>query len=275
MNDVEVVTATVDLEDVRSYRCSPSRGLQAAKQDPYPRLEVDMRLSPHPSDLTTDLGPSPEIPIFFHSPPEEIALGPACWLWDYLRRSGQAGFFIPLSGGIDSCATSVIVYSMCVLVYTAISSDSTLPTTRDQVLQDLYRICGEPEGSVWSPKTPQEICNRLFNTCYMGTLASSSTETRHRAKELSAAIGAYHTDFNIDTVVSSLTTLFRTVTNFTPKWRSHGGSGSEDLALQNIQARIRMVTAYLFAQLLPTVRFSRGAGLLVLGSANVDESLRG
>jgi NAD+ synthase (glutamine-hydrolysing) len=37
-----------------------------------------------------------------------------------------------------------------------------------------------------------------------------------------------------------------------------------------------MVTAYLFAQLLPTVRKRPGGGsLLVLGSANVDELLRG
>ena len=35
-----------------------------------------------------------------------------------------------------------------------------------------------------------------------------------------------------------------------------------------------MVLAYLFAQLLPFVRGKTG-GLLVLGSANVDESLRG
>jgi hypothetical protein len=27
------------------------------------------------------------------------SLGPACWLWDYLRRSGQGGYFLPLSGG--------------------------------------------------------------------------------------------------------------------------------------------------------------------------------
>jgi hypothetical protein len=45
-----------------------------------------------------------------------FSLGPACWLWDYLRRSRTQGYFIPLSGGIDSCATSVIVYSMCRLV---------------------------------------------------------------------------------------------------------------------------------------------------------------
>ena len=38
------------------------------------------------------------------------------------------------------------------------------------------------------------------------------------------------------------------------------------------QARLRMVLAYMFAQLLPWVRGKVG-GLLVLGSANVDERL--
>ncbi len=48
---------------------------------------------------------------------------------------------------------------------------------------------------------------------------------------------------------------------------------------QNIQARLRMVLAFLLAQLLPWARgvpHRSGAGwLLVLGSANVDECLRG
>ena len=44
------------------------------------------------------------------------SLGPACWLWDYLRRSNMAGFLLPLSGGIDSSSTAVIVGSMCTLV---------------------------------------------------------------------------------------------------------------------------------------------------------------
>jgi NAD+ synthase (glutamine-hydrolysing) len=41
-----------------------------------------------------------------------------------------------------------------------------------------------------------------------------------------------------------------------------------------MQARLRMVLAYLFAQLMLWVR-NRSGGLLVLGSANVDEALRG
>jgi len=43
---------------------------------------------------------------------EEIAQAPSLWLWDYLRRSGARGFFLPLSGGADSAAVSAIVASM-------------------------------------------------------------------------------------------------------------------------------------------------------------------
>jgi NAD+ synthase (glutamine-hydrolysing) len=78
----------------------------------------------------------------------------------------------------------------------------------------------------------------------------------------------------MDTVVKSVHTLFTMVTGKSPKYRVHGGSDTENLALQNIQARLRMVFAYLFAQLLPWCRSIKGS-LLVLGSANVDESLRG
>jgi hypothetical protein len=53
-----------------------------------------------------------------------------------------------------------------------------------------------------------------------------------------------------------------------------GGSTTENLALQNIQARARMVIAFMLASLMPWVR-SKNGFFLVLGSANVDEALRG
>jgi NAD+ synthase (glutamine-hydrolysing) len=65
------------------------------------------------------VGPSRALSPLLHSFTEEIALGPACWLWDYLRRSGMSGFFLPLSGGADSAATAAIVGSMCTLVANA------------------------------------------------------------------------------------------------------------------------------------------------------------
>jgi NAD+ synthase (glutamine-hydrolysing) len=74
----------------------------------------------------------------------------------------------------------------------------------------------------------------------------------------------------MDSLVTALRSLFAVVTGFKPQFRAHGGSAAENLALQNIQARMRMLLAYMFAQLLPWVR-GRIGGLLVLGSANVDE----
>jgi len=89
---------------------------------------------------------------------------------------------------------------------------------------------------------------------------------------LTLLVDSYHVDMNMDTVVRSIHDLFTFVTGFKPRFRVHGGSDRENLAMQNIQARLRMVLSYLFAQLLPWVR-GRDGGLLVLGSANVDERL--
>jgi NAD+ synthase (glutamine-hydrolysing) len=277
LNDVEVVTATVDLEEVRAARFAPSRGMQVQKQEPYPRIDIDVALSaPKSGPSPLKLGPSTEISLRASSPPEEIAQCCAMWLWDYLRRcGGAAGYFIALSGGIDSCATATLVFSMCRMVYDAIHSESTDPMTREQVIVDCRRICDQPADSTWLPSSPQDICSRIFHTSFMGTV-NSSTETRSRAKDLAKAIGAYHIDCDIDSIVSALTTFFSTITSFTPRFKQNGGSPAEGLALQNIQARLRMVVSYLFAQLLPTVRKRKaGGGLLVLGSANVDEQLRG
>ena len=152
LNDVEVVTATVDIEEVRTYRCSASRGMQASKQSPYVRLDVDIRLSRRDEDAEPSLATSQPIKPRFHAPEEEIALGPACWLWDYLRRCGAAGFFLPLSGGIDSCATAIIVHSMCREVLKAVRQGN------QQVIKDVRRLCAKPEDSDWLPTTTQEIC---------------------------------------------------------------------------------------------------------------------
>ncbi|ORY31916.1 hypothetical protein BCR39DRAFT_524532 [Naematelia encephala] len=266
LSDVEVITATIDIEAVRAHRTDSSRRMQASQAEAYERIILDTRLDGGMGiRVGEDETKSGE--FMYHTPEEEIALGPACWLWDYLRRSRVQGYFLPLSGGIDSCATAVIVHSMCRLVVTASQHGD------EQVIADARRMTGEPEYSTYVPNDPKEFANRIFHTCYMGT-ENSSPETRKRAKDLAAAIGAYHVDLNMDTAVSAVKGIFSFVTGRTPTFAVHGGSPAENLALQNIQARLRMVVGYLFAQLLPWARGKVGA-LLVLGSANVDESLRG
>ncbi|KAM4018487.1 glutamine-dependent NAD(+) synthetase [Anomaloglossus baeobatrachus] len=262
LENVEVLAATLDLEDVRSYRAhTSSRCISASRVPPYHRTHVDFSLSSFDdvSVLTSD-----PIQWRYHTPAEEISLGPACWLWDYVRRSKQGGFLLPLSGGVDSSAVACIVFSMCRLVCQAVSSGN------EEVLSDVRQVVGD---LLYEPRTPQDLCSRLLTTCYMAT-ENSSRETREQAAMLSQQIGSHHLTPNIDAAVKAVIGVFTIVTGKVPQFRVHGGSGTENLALQNVQARLRMVVAYLFAQLSLWTRGLPG-GLLVLGSANVDESLRG
>ncbi|XP_047517779.1 glutamine-dependent NAD(+) synthetase [Pieris napi] len=262
LKDVEVIPATIDLEDIRSYRNRMrSRSHLAASNKPFPRITIDFTLS---DEKDTTLVVNRPIQWKYLTPEEEIALGPACWLWDYLRRSGQGGFFLPLSGGVDSSSTACMVYSMCTQICEAVEIGES------QVLDDVRRVVCDFN---YTPKDPKELCNKLLVTCYMAS-KNSSEETKLRAKELASEIGSYHFPIIIDTAVKAVLAIFQAATGLIPKFRSNGGSPRENLSLQNIQARMRMVFSYLFAQLMLWVRGRPGC-LLVLGSSNVDEALRG
>mmetsp|Transcript_32216 Transcript_32216/g.74173 ORF Transcript_32216/g.74173 Transcript_32216/m.74173 type:complete len:445 (-) Transcript_32216:1410-2744(-) len=127
VSDVEVVAATIDLDDVRSYRASiPSFGIQAARvtedssrscivcQDYF----VGQFGRPSPQSrqcldgALPDFVPSKPVQLMVHTEEEECCLGPACWMWDYLRRSGASGFFLPLSGESIS-SVGIFVMSRC------------------------------------------------------------------------------------------------------------------------------------------------------------------
>lgn len=138
-----------------------------------------------------------------------------------------------------------------------------------QVVADLDRLYPRPANALLP--TRQAIAAHLFFTCYMGTV-NSSADTRARARAVAADIGCTHSEGDIDAVVESSVSWVTTLTGTRPTFES--GARTENLALQNVQARVRMVQSYLAAQLLLAARGRSGA-LLVLGSANVDEGLRG
>ena len=273
VDDVTVLTATINVDDVTSYRASiPSLGVQVS-QASLRLVKVDnreLRLATPNRRITpistTTTGNGNGDTIKYHTPEEECCLGPACWLWDYLRRSGASGFLLPLSGGADSSSVATIVGIMCRLVVEAAPHNL-------QVAKDVRRICGNMPIE-WYPESAHVLADYILHTVYMGT-ENSSVTTESRAQRLAQAIGANHNSLKIDLMVTAIIKVFETVTGRIPQFSSRpGGDMTQDLALQNIQARLRMVTAYLFAQLLPWVR-GRTGFLLVLASANVDEGLRG
>jgi NAD+ synthase (glutamine-hydrolysing) len=193
LKEVEVITATIDVEEIRSARASSSRNIQAAAQPEYERIECELRLS-RPADeiyLSPNLEMSREIEIKVLEPMEEIYMSTAVFLWQHFVRTNSAGYFLALSGGLDSCTMALMVFGMARLVLQSVKSGDK------KTLADLRRVTGE---ETFILTTPQEIVSRLFHTCYMGT-KNSSEERRSRARGLAETLGAFHSDISFDEAI--------------------------------------------------------------------------
>ncbi|GJN41096.1 hypothetical protein PR202_gn00423 [Eleusine coracana subsp. coracana] len=153
----------------------------------------------------------------------------------------------------------------------AMQQEGNIEKGDEQVKVDALRIGQYKGGEI--PTDSKELATRLFYTVYMGT-ENSSEDTRSRAKRLAEEIGSFHLDVPIDSIVSAFLSLFETLTGKRPRYKVDGGANTENLGLQNIQARIRMVLAFMMASLMPWVHNKSGF-YLVLGSSNVGEGLRG
>lgn len=304
-NDVEVIVEHLNISRVRSFRaCNPSFAIQATGK-PVPVVPANIWLSgiDDSSIRVLQMSATERTPLTLPSVPEELGRGAACWLWDYLRRSGAQGFFVPLSGGADSCAVSTIVRLMCESVFDAINKG--VHGTRAS-LESVLRMNHDHPAF---PKNAKEMCFQVLHTAYLGTTLSSS-DTRRRAKSIAEDLGSYHVELAIDPVVSSCLNVVAGAVGGKPRFQSlgggtekKGGSKAEDIARQNVQARSRTVISYLLAGLLPSTRAKDRlakppkeivslddsaemadltpeqadlvGNLLVLGTGNIDEVIRG
>jgi NAD+ synthase (glutamine-hydrolysing) len=194
-----------------------------------------------------------------------MALAPPCWIWDYLRRSGATGMFLPLSGGADSSCVATMISLLTRLIYNQIAINKN-----EFVLNELRRIV---RNDKYIPESAKEIAGLILITCYMGT-KNSTDLTKQCAKNLSEEIGSYHREVNIDKIVAAFYDTFVEEFQKKPNFKTQGGSDPEDIALQNIQARIRMTLSYFLAGLVPWVRGKSGF-CLVLSSGNLDEGILG
>lgn len=72
LNDVEVVTATVDLQAVRAHRKSSSRSHQASQAPAYERMRIEARLDGG-TGIRVGEDETQERGVRIHLPEEEIA----------------------------------------------------------------------------------------------------------------------------------------------------------------------------------------------------------
>lgn len=85
LNDIEVISATVDLDEIWKARYPPARRMQASREPNYPRIQLDVSFTSVGGALPTrELSTVREAVVV--KPEEEIGLAAGCWVWDYLRR---------------------------------------------------------------------------------------------------------------------------------------------------------------------------------------------
>ena len=176
---------------------------------------------------------------------EEFTRAVTLALFDYLRKSRSSGFVVSLSGGADSAAVSCLVALMVrrsILELGLEGFRSKLAYIRALTDKDGATMVGE-----------------LLTTVYQAS-ANSSAVTRAAAARVASALGSSHLELDIEPLVGSYVAMIGKATGRTLSWEH------DDLALQNIQARVRAPGVWMLANL-------RGA--LLLATSNRSEAALG
>jgi NAD+ synthase (glutamine-hydrolysing) len=163
---------------------------------------------------------------------ESFERADALALYDYLRKSKSRGFVLSLSGGADSATCAVLVSSMV-----KIGTD-TLGV--DQFLRNI----GQQKLITSLPSTDQNkfIVSKLL-TCVYQASENSSEVTRSAAKALSNSIGASFIEWSIQDEVDSYSSKIASALIRELSWET------DDIALQNIQARSRSPIIWMLANI--------------------------
>lgn len=157
-----------------------------------------------------------------------IALG----LRDWMKKTGTNGFVVSLSGGADSALVSACVNAMTVLA-TSEADRFGLPLKYMLGLGD--RLPKEAET-----EHPYDLTYRILRTVYQGSLNSSDT-TLEAARTVADGLGAQYSEWRIDDLVQQVTDKVSKVLEREMTWET------DDIALQNIQARVRAPGVWMLA----------------------------
>jgi NAD+ synthase (glutamine-hydrolysing) len=156
-------------------------------------------------------------------------------LFDYLRKSRSKGFILSLSGGADSSACAVMVNEMVKAAIAELGPKKfIIKSGLDISYQDLEKLSYEDQ--VRKAMASVLIC------AYQGT-KNSSTDTLNSAKELACSMGATFYSWNIDEEVNSYTSKIEKQIGRKLAWQT------DDISLQNIQARSRSPVIWMLANL--------------------------
>lgn len=232
--DLRLTSAVIDVDRTRSVQARiVSRDLAP---EHAPEVTVPFSFG-HPA-------PQPSAPVAAPdwSKEREFSHAVALGLFDYLRKSRSRGFVLSLSGGADSGAIACLISLMMHLGRAELGD----PGFREK-MGDWLR--GKPVG--WM---------KQMLVCVYQASANSGSVTENAARSLAEVLGAEFHRWDISSFVAGYSALAASALGRELRWEQ------DDLALQNIQARVRAPGVWMLANL-------RGA--LLVSTSNRSEAAVG
>jgi NAD+ synthase (glutamine-hydrolysing) len=160
---------------------------------------------------------------------EEFAHAMTLGLFDYLRKSRSQGFVISLSGGADSSALTCLVGLMAQFAVSELGIEAVR-----KKLDYIPRIQNAASAA--------EIVRSLLTCVYQST-RNSGPVTLNAAQQVAAAIGAEFLQLDVDAQVQGYIEMIERGIGRKLTWKT------DDVALQNIQARVRSPSVWLLANI--------------------------
>jgi NAD+ synthase (glutamine-hydrolysing) len=240
--DVEVATAVVDVEANR--REQARRGSHRPRHEEEAVVEIPFTwpqrapVAPPVIAKTWEDGEAVK--------EEEFGRAVSLGLWDYMRKSRSHGYVVSISGGADSAACAVLV-----------AQAFELAVEEHGVEGALARIpyAARAQGA----KDARAITGALLTCAYQAT-RNSGPVTKQAAEEVSKGIGARFHLLDVDAQVQGYVAMIEGALGRKLTWEQ------DDVALQNIQARVRSPSVWMLANL---------ANALLISTSNRSEAAVG
>jgi NAD+ synthase (glutamine-hydrolysing) len=177
---------------------------------------------------------------------EEFTRAVTLGLFDYLRKSRSQGFVVSLSGGADSAAVSCLVTLAGEMALTELGAEGIRAK-----LAHVKNLSAE--------LTARSLTHTLLTTAYQAT-ENSGPVTRAAARGIAEAIGTNHLEFDLSELHHGYMRTIESALGRKLDWLT------DDLALQNIQARVRSPGIWMLANI---------CNALLLSTSNRSEAAVG
>ncbi|MFN0057278.1 MAG: NAD(+) synthase [Planctomycetota bacterium] len=221
--DWRLVTAVVDVGTTRTQQVRSTNFTPSVSDDATGVVRVRWTPPGAAAQVTSDVCPAWEAAA--ERKHEEFTRAQALALFDYCRKSRSQGFVVSLSGGADSTAVSCLVRLSVDLGWRELGGEEFCRKLGVARADDATAVMTE------------------FLTCVYQRTQYSSTTTEHAARDVAAAIGATFHVFDVEPLVAGYLACVEKACGRILRW------DRDDIALQNIQARVRGPSVWLLANL--------------------------